>query len=192
MGHSFGGYSTLSIISQTDRFKAAVVASGFGDTFAEYGSMTKDGAAFGIPIQEQGPGSMGGTPWQVRERYIENSPAFYLDRVSTPVLVIHGEEDRTVPGFLADQVFVDLRRLGKEVELAKYPGEGHAPLVWGYGNQVDFCKRIIDWLDEHLKRDFGETPEHPVSRMLRLYATHRLHKRRLSAPASRQQMDWDP
>ena len=151
MGHSFGGYSTLSIISQTDRFKAAVVASGFGDSFAEYGAMEKDGSAFGISVQEQGPGSMGGTPWQVRERYIENSPAFYLDRVSTPVLVIHGEEDRTVPAFLADQVFVGLRRLGKEVQLAKYPGEGHTPLVWGYDNQVDFCKRIIDWFDEHLK-----------------------------------------
>jgi dipeptidyl aminopeptidase/acylaminoacyl peptidase len=152
MGHSFGGYSALSIVSQTNRFKAAVVASGFGDTFAEYGSMEKDGAAFGISIQEQGPGSMGGTPWQVRERYIENSPALYLDRVSTPVLVIHGEDDRTVPAFLADQVFVGLRRLGKEVQLAKYPGEGHTPLVWGYDNQVDFCKRIIDWFDEHLKR----------------------------------------
>lgn len=151
MGHSFGGYSTLSIISETDRFKAAVVASGFGDAFAEYGSMEKDGAAFGTSIQEQGPGSMGGTPWQVRERYIENSPAFYLDRVSTPVLVIHGEEDRIVPPFLADEVFVDLRRLGKEVQLTKYPGEGHSPVVWGYDNQVDFCKRIIDWFDEHLK-----------------------------------------
>jgi dipeptidyl aminopeptidase/acylaminoacyl peptidase len=151
MGHSFGGYSTLAIVSQTDRFKAAVVASGFGDTFAEYGSMGTSGAAFGTSIQERGPGSMGGTPWQVRERYIENSPAFYLDRINTPLLVMHGEEDTTVPSFLGDQIFVGLRRLGKDVEYAKYRGEGHLPLLWEYDNQLDFSSRVIEWFDRWLK-----------------------------------------
>jgi dipeptidyl aminopeptidase/acylaminoacyl peptidase len=151
MGHSFGGYSTLAIVSQTDRFKAAVVASGFGDTFADYGSMGKSGTAFGTSTQEHGPGSMGGTPWQFRERYIENSPAFYLDRTSTPVLLIHGDEDATVAPFLSDQIFVGLRRLGKEVEYAKYPGEGHSPLLWKYDNQLDFSRRVIEWFDRRLK-----------------------------------------
>ena len=151
MGHSFGGYSTLSIISQTDRFKAAVVASGFGHTFADYGSMGKTGTAFATSTQEQGPGSMGGTPWQVRERYIENSPAFYLDRINTPLLVMHGDEDVTVPSFLGDQIFVGLRRLGKDVEYAKYRGEGHLPLLWGHDNQLDFSSRVIEWFDRWLK-----------------------------------------
>ena len=54
---------------------------------------------------------MGGTPWEFRERYIENSPFFYLDRVETPLLLIHGAEDTASAPFNADQVFVGLRRL---------------------------------------------------------------------------------
>jgi len=152
MGHSFGGYSTLSLIVQTNRFKAAIEASGFGDLVGAYGSMRPDGTAFEITVEEQGPGSMGGTPWEVRDRYIANSPVFFFDRIQTPLLVIQGAEDVTVAPFLGDEVFVGLRRLGKEVEYARYEGEGHSPLNWRYANQVDFCNRVITWFDTHLKQ----------------------------------------
>ena len=81
---------------------------------------------------------MGGTPWEFRDRYIENSPIFFLDRIDTPLLIAHGGEDRTVSPFLGDELFVALRRLGKEVEYAKYEGEGHSPIYWSYPNQLDF------------------------------------------------------
>ena len=68
------------------------------------------------------------------------------------LLIIHGERDRTVAAFLGDQTFVALRRLGKEVEYAKYKGEGHSPLGWSYANQVDFCDRIIAWFNAHLAK----------------------------------------
>ena len=151
MGHSFGGYSTLSVIVQTARFRAAIEASGFGDTIGEYGAMGAAGTAFGTAVQERGPGSLGGTPWQERDKYIENSPVLYLDRVETPLLIIHGAEDQIVASFLADELFVDLRRLGKKVEYAKYVGEDHSPVDWAYANQMDFSNRIIAWFDEHLK-----------------------------------------
>ena len=151
MGHSFGGYSTLAVIVQTGRFRAAVESSGFGDTIGEYGAMGADGAAFGTAVEEHGQGSLGGTPWEDRDRYIENSPVLYLDRVQTPLLIVHGAEDRTVASFLADELFVDLRRLGKEVEYAKYVGEDHTPVNWGHANQSDFCNRVIAWFDRHLK-----------------------------------------
>jgi dipeptidyl aminopeptidase/acylaminoacyl peptidase len=152
MGHSFGGYSTLALIVQTNRFKAAMDIDGMGDLVAAYGAMNRDGTAFETAFLERGNGLLGGTPWQYRERYIENSPVFYLDRLQTPLLIIHGSEDATVPPFLDAEVFVGLRRLGREVELAEYMGEGHSPLYWSYANQLDFCTRVIAWFDDLLKK----------------------------------------
>jgi dipeptidyl aminopeptidase/acylaminoacyl peptidase len=150
MGHSYGGYSVLGLIVQTGRFKAALESDGMADLISAYGQMGRDGTAFGTSITEQGQGLMGGTPWEFRERYVENSPFFYLDRVETPLLIIHGGEDKGVAPFLGDQVFVALRRLGKNVEYAKYEGEDHAPTLWSYPNQVDFCNRMIDWFNRYL------------------------------------------
>jgi dipeptidyl aminopeptidase/acylaminoacyl peptidase len=152
MGHSFGGYSTLSIISETTRFRAAVDSGGFGDLPAYYGEMDASGAAFGTGVLEDGIASMGGTPWKFRERYLENSPVFYLDRVGTPLLIVHGATDTAVDPYLAEEIFVDLRRLGKRVEYARYEGEGHSPSYWGYSNQLDYCDRVIGWFDKWLKK----------------------------------------
>jgi dipeptidyl aminopeptidase/acylaminoacyl peptidase len=151
MGHSNGGYSTLGLITQTKRFKAAMEADGMADLLAEYGEMDQAGTAFGTSNLEHGQDALGGTPWEVRERYIENSPIFYLDRVATPLMIVHGSKDRAVSAYLGDEVFVDVRRLGKEVEYAKYEGEEHSPSYWSYANQVDFCNRVIAWFDRFLK-----------------------------------------
>jgi dipeptidyl aminopeptidase/acylaminoacyl peptidase len=150
MGHSYGGYSVLSLIVQTTRFKAAIELDGKASEISAYGQMSRDGTAFQTSISEQGQGLMGGSPWQFRERYIENSPFFYFDRVQTPLLVIHGSEDKTVAPFLGDEVFVALRRLGKNVEYAKYEGENHSPLYWSYSNQTDLCNRMIEWFGRYL------------------------------------------
>jgi len=151
MGHSYGGYSSLSLIVQTKRFKAAIEADGYGDLMGHYGEMDKDGTAYGTAINEQAQGLIGGTPWQFRDRYIENSPIFHFDMVETPLLIVHGAADTDVMPFLADEVFVALRRLGKGVEYAKYEGEGHSLLYWSYANQEDFCNRMIIWFDKYLK-----------------------------------------
>jgi dipeptidyl aminopeptidase/acylaminoacyl peptidase len=150
MGLSNGGYSTLSLIVQSKRFKAAIEFDGFGNLIGMYGEMDSEGAAFGISLEKVFD-AMGGTPWQFRDRYIENSPAFYLDRVETPLLIVQGEDDTVVRPFLADEVFVGLRRLGKEVEYRKYHNSGHDPEVWSYANQLDLCNRMISWFDSHLR-----------------------------------------
>jgi dipeptidyl aminopeptidase/acylaminoacyl peptidase len=155
MGHSYGAYSTLSLIVQTTRFKAAVMADGMGDLVAGYGEMHRDGSTYQVSIMETGQGLMGGTPWQFRDRYIENSPIFYLDRIETPLLIVHGAEDQAVASSRSDEVFVGMRRLGKEAEYAKYEGEDHAPLDWSYSNKLDYCARLIAWFDKYLK---GATP----------------------------------
>jgi dipeptidyl aminopeptidase/acylaminoacyl peptidase len=94
---------------------------------------------------------MGGNPWDFRARYIENSPIFYLDRVETPLLIIHGSKDDAVPSFLADEVFTGLRRLGKTVTYVRYEGESHWEGSWSYANQIDVLQRVLGWFDRYLK-----------------------------------------
>jgi dipeptidyl aminopeptidase/acylaminoacyl peptidase len=151
MGHSYGGYSTLSVIVQSTRFKAAVDSAGPGDLISDYGIMDPKGGTFAIGWAETGQGKMGGTPWQFRDRYIENSPIFYLDRVQTPLLIIQGNLDSTVPHQQAEEVFVGLRRLGKEVTYANYGGEDHWEGTWGLANATDYWTRVLNWFDVHLK-----------------------------------------
>jgi len=150
-GQSNGGYSTLALITQTRRFKAAIARSGFGNLISMYGVMGPAGAGMWEGYAEKGIGMMRGTPWDFRERYLENSPVFYLDRITTPLLLIHGTADDAVPPFLADEVFVGLRRLGKPVVYVKYQGEDHYEANFSHGNAVDYFNRVIAFLDEHLK-----------------------------------------
>lgn len=150
IGHSNGGYGVLSLLVQTARFKAAVCRGGYGNRIGLYGFMRRDGSSWGVAFLEET--IMGGPPWQFPNKYIEDSPVFYLDRVQTPLLLVHGAEDSAAPAFLADEIFVWLRRLGREVEYAKYEGEEHWEGTWDYANQVDYLNRIINWFDKHLKR----------------------------------------
>ena len=151
MGHSFGGYTTISLLSQTNRFRAGVMIGGFGNIFALYGVMRSDGEAFNVDWWEKGPNALGDSPWKARDKYIENSPVYNLDKVKTPLLIVHGAQDVSTPPFLADEIFVGLRRLGADVVYAKYENEGHNPAQWGFANQVDYATRLINWFDKHLK-----------------------------------------
>ncbi len=150
MGHSYGGYSTLSLIVQTTRFKAAVDSAGPADLISFYGDLDKSGASGSIGWSEAGQGGMVGTPWQYRDRYIENSPLFYLDRVETPVLIVQGDMDPIWQQ--ADEVFVALRRLDKEVVYAKYHGEEHWEGTWSLANARDYWTRVLDWFNGHLTK----------------------------------------
>lgn len=151
MGHSYGGYSVLALLVQTERFKAAISSGGFSNLFTQYGMLRDDGSAVGVGMLERGSGRMGGHPWELRDRYIANSPYFFFDRVTTPVLLMHGSADRTVPVAAADETFVALRRLGKTVEYARYEGEEHHPGTWSVQNATDYWDRIFSWLERYVK-----------------------------------------
>jgi dipeptidyl aminopeptidase/acylaminoacyl peptidase len=157
MGVSYGGYSTLALIAQTTRFKAAMMTSGFGDLIGFSGEMEREGGSLGAALLRERwwtGGRMPGSVWESRQAYVENSPVFYLDRVQTPLLIVHGGSDTNVAPFLSDEIYVFLRSLGKEVVYAKYEGEGHATFV-GYANQIDFCNRMIQWFESHLANSTG-------------------------------------
>lgn len=150
-GASYGGYSTLALIVQTSRFKAAVSDAGSGNLLGIYSHMDEFGASLYLGWAETGQGRMGGSPWTYRNRYIENSPTFYLDRVKTPLLIIQGTNDRACPSFLGDELFISLRRLGKEAVYVKYQGESHTAATYSYDSQVDYLNRVIAFFDKKLK-----------------------------------------
>jgi len=150
MGFSHGGYSTLSLISRTTRFRAAVMVGGYGDFAGLYGMMGPNGDSIHIAQCEEAGDGPGGPPWSVPSRYVEESPIYRLDRVETPLMIIHGSLDNAVPVALAEQVFVGLRRLGREAVYARYEGEEHWPGRWSYPNAADQTSRVIDWFESHL------------------------------------------
>ncbi len=148
IGYSQGGFATLEMLVQTKRFKAAVAGAGWGDSTAYYGAMDSDGSGYQYGQAES---QLGGPPWRLPMTYIENSPFYYLDRVDTPLLLVHGAADSEIPAFLSDEVFVGLRRLGKRVEYAKYQGEPHVPWDWSYANQIDLANRVVAWFGKYLQ-----------------------------------------
>ena len=148
MGQSYGGYCVNALITQTSRFAAAVASAPISNLISFYGHLTEGGDSTWITWTEKSQGKMGGSLWEFRERYIENSPIFFLDKVETPLLLIVGALDTdAVPQ--AGEMFSGLRRLGKRAVLARYEGEGHVPQRWRYPNVVDYWQRVLTWFDEH-------------------------------------------
>jgi dipeptidyl aminopeptidase/acylaminoacyl peptidase len=91
---------------------------------------------------------MGCTPWEDRLQWIENSPVFYLNKVDTPLLLLHGDLD-SVSIQQAEEMFSGLKRLNKTVEFARYWGEGH--VFKKPANIRDSWHRIVAWFDTYLK-----------------------------------------
>ena len=158
MGSSYGGYSTLALIVQTNRFKAAISDAGSASLIGMYSHMMRNGDTGYIGWAESGRGNMGGSLWKYRERFVENSPLFYLDRVQTPVLILQGTEDEASPAFLADELFASLQRLGKEATYIRYQGEGHTLPNYSRAGQLDHLTRVFAWFDKWIKEP-GSKPE---------------------------------
>jgi dipeptidyl aminopeptidase/acylaminoacyl peptidase len=148
MGQSWGGYTTLALIAQSPRFRAAIMRGGIGDQVTMTGTLQAGGTAYGLKLGELW---FGGTVWERPELYHRNSPIYFLDHVHTPLLIIHGADDSTVPLFLAGQVYAGLQRLGREVEFASYKYEDHNESRWSYANQRDYLARMIGWFESHLR-----------------------------------------
>ena len=149
LGHSYGGYCAQALIAQTGRFKAAVASAGATNLTSMYGALGANGQSQWLGWLESGQGRAGGSLWERRDAYIENSPLFYLDRVVTPLLLISGGTHADEPA-QGGEAFSALRRLGKRVELRVYRGEGHVPILWSETNYRDACERVLAWFDEHL------------------------------------------
>jgi len=156
-GQSFGGYSVYALIGQTDRFKAAVAMAGLTDLSSLYGEF--DPSARGYPgIEHQKNDNWAsidqfgqtGPPWQDPANYARNSPLTYVDRVRTPLLLIHGDADIRGPQTQAEQFFYGLYMQGKAAKLLRYGGEDHG-LRRSPANVRDILIRTEEWFDRYLK-----------------------------------------
>ena len=144
-GYSYGGYMSAWIISHDDRFAAAMVGAPVLNLWSWYGT-----GYDGVTFTET---HFGGPPWETIETLVQRSPLAYVDRVDTPVLLLHGEADVDAPLEQSEQYFVALKRLGKEVEFVRLPGCGHTFLNGGPPRmRVEYLRRLLDWYDKHLGR----------------------------------------
>ena len=142
-GGSYGGFLTNWIVGHTDRFRAAVTQRCVSNFLSFYG--TSDiGATFGEY-------EFGGTPWGEPDLLRRHSPITYVDRMTTPLLIIHNEGDLRCPIEQAEQLFVALKRLGRETAFIRIPEEDHNLSRSGKpSRRLARLHHLIGWFDTHL------------------------------------------
>jgi dipeptidyl aminopeptidase/acylaminoacyl peptidase len=148
-GHSWGGYQIAYMVTQTNRFRAAAPGALVSNMTSAYSGIRWGS---GLPRQfqyEQSQSRIGGSLWEYPLRYLENSPVFRADRVETPLLMIHNDEDDAVPWYQGIEYYLALRRLGKEVYMFSYNGEKHG--LRKRINQKDYTRRLQEFFDHFLK-----------------------------------------
>jgi dipeptidyl aminopeptidase/acylaminoacyl peptidase len=149
-GTSYGGYATALLITQTNRFKAAINISGKVNMVSFYTDSPRLGVR-NTHAPEKSQDRIGGTLWEYPERYLEHSAILRADRIETPLLCITGDQDPNVPASQSREMYYALRRLGKEVEWVRYVNGGHRPPN-SVAESVDFEQRILAWYDKYLKK----------------------------------------
>ena len=148
-GQSWGGYQASYIITQTSMFAAAMAGAPVANMTSAYGGI-RWGSGLNRSMQyEAGQSRIGKSIWEAPQLYIQNSPLFQLDRVTTPLMMMHNDADGAVPWYQGIEMFVALRRLGKEVYLVNYNDDAHNPTK--RANQLDVALRQMQFFDHHLR-----------------------------------------
>ena len=150
-GTSYGGYATNLLITQTNRFKAAINISGKVDVISFYTDSPRLGVR-NVHAAEKSQDRLGATLWQQPQKYVQQSAIMFADRIQTPLMLITGAQDSNVPADNTREMYYALRRLGKEVVWVNYMNGGH-----GGGNAtaedvLDMQRRMLAWYDAKLKR----------------------------------------
>jgi dipeptidyl aminopeptidase/acylaminoacyl peptidase len=139
MGWSYGGYMTNWVITQTTRFKAAATGAGLSNMISMWG--TND-----IPTLIDDYFS--GPPMDQTDRYLKQSPLYYVKNVTTPTLILHGEIDPRVPTGQGYEMYNALKRRGVETSMVVYPRTQHGPQEPKF--ILDIMQRHLDWVAKHL------------------------------------------
>ncbi|MEL6560793.1 MAG: prolyl oligopeptidase family serine peptidase [Bacteroidota bacterium] len=147
-GHSWGGYQVAYLATKTDKFRCIESGAPVPNMTSAYGGIRWGSGLSRMFQYEHTQSRIGGTLWEYRDRYIENSPIFFLDKITTPILIMHNDEDGAVPWYQGIEFFVGLRRLGKPSWMLNYQGEPHWPLK--LQNRIDFNIRMQQFFDHYL------------------------------------------
>jgi dipeptidyl aminopeptidase/acylaminoacyl peptidase len=124
-GHSWGGYQSSFILTQTDMFATVVTGAPLTNLISMYTIAYKRTGSLNGPILEWSQGRMGVSPWENMELYRSQSPIHHAEQIATPFLILHGTSDGAVDWNQGLEFYSAARRLGKEVILLSYPGEPH-------------------------------------------------------------------
>lgn len=148
-GHSWGGYQVAYLATRTNLFSAIESGAPVVNMFSAYGGI-RWGSGMARSFQyEHTQSRLGATPWSSPLRYLENSPLFTMDKVQTPILIMHNDADGHVPWYQGIEYFVAMKRLGKPCWLLNYTGEPHWPMHMA--NRIDFQRRMFQFFNHYLK-----------------------------------------
>jgi dipeptidyl aminopeptidase/acylaminoacyl peptidase len=152
-GHSWGGYQTNFIITQSDLFSSAVAGAPLVNLISMYNSIYWSSGFHQGYIFETSQGRFPFPWWEDEKNFIENSPLHQIENSDTPLLLMFGTEDGAVPFNQGVELYTTMRRMHKEFVMLVYEGEGH-----GLGrreNQIDYANRAMEWHAYYL---LGEEP----------------------------------
>ncbi|MGW7161106.1 S9 family peptidase [Paenibacillus taichungensis] len=142
-GGSYGGFMTNWIVGHTDRFKAAVTQRSISNWLSFYGV-----SDIGFFFTED---QIGGNAWDDTEKLWKHSPLAYVGNVSTPLLILHGEQDLRCPIEQAEQLYVALKRRKQTTRFVRFPGANHELSRGGHPHlRVRRLEHIAGWFNEHL------------------------------------------
>ncbi|MFT6107986.1 MAG: dipeptidyl aminopeptidase/acylaminoacyl peptidase [Planctomycetota bacterium] len=147
-GHSWGGYQIAYLVTMTNMFACAESGAPVTNMTSAYGGIRWASGMSRMFQYEKTQSRIGDTLWNARDLYLENSPVFFADKVETPLLMLHNDEDGAVPWYQGIEMFVAMRRLSKPVWMLNYNGEGHG--LRKKENRLDFAKRMQQFFDHYL------------------------------------------
>jgi dipeptidyl aminopeptidase/acylaminoacyl peptidase len=147
-GQSWGGYQSAQLITMTKRYAAAMAGAPVGNMISAYGGI-RWGSGMNRQFQYESTQSrIGKTIWEAPELYVENSPVFHLPKVSTPLLIMHNDQDGAVPWYQGIEIYTGLRRLGKPCWMLNYNGDDHN--LTKLANKIDLSIRMRQFFDHYL------------------------------------------
>jgi dienelactone hydrolase len=148
-GHSWGGYQTAFIITQTDLFAAAIAGAPVANMSSAYNGI-REGSGMARQFQyEKDQSRIGQSLFEAPELYRENSPVFYADRIHTPLLIQFGDQDDAVPWHQGIELYLTMRRLNKNCIFLQYNDEPH--WLKKYPNKLDYTIKMKEFFDHYLK-----------------------------------------
>ena len=153
-GHSWGGFQAVYLLTRTDMFCCAQPGAAVVDMIAAYSAIRKGGSPrmFMYEITQSRIGKM---LWDAPEKYVQNSSILNADRIYTPLLILHNDQDDAVPFAQGLDLYFAMRRMNKPAWLLNYTGEGH--FLSDPEAKKDWTGRMKQFFDYYLKK--GPLPD---------------------------------
>lgn len=147
-GHSWGGYQTAFMVTQSNAFHAAIAGAPLTDMIAMYNAIYWNSGSANQPIFESSQGRFTAGPSDNLEAYQRNSPVYHAKNVNTPLIILHNDKDGAVDWTQGIEYYNTLRRLGKQVVMLQYKGENHG--LRKPENMKDYTVRMKEFFDYEL------------------------------------------